>query len=74
MITENELHQLGYIRRMHMYDNTWDYKHKDFSERPYLLNLKDGHLTINHPLNSQKSSHSFDNIESFKRWHTTYRV
>lgn len=31
MITENELHRLGYIRQMLMYDNTWDYKHKDFS-------------------------------------------
>ena len=74
MITENKLYNLGYIRRMPMFDETWDYKHKDFSERPYLLNLKNGHLTINHPLNNPKGSFSFDNIKDFEKWHNNYKV
>jgi hypothetical protein len=72
MITERDLSKLGYIVKTRMSDGSMDYKHGNIDVRPYLVNLKNGSITIHHEVNKNKGIISFSDYETFKKWHEKY--
>jgi hypothetical protein len=74
MITQSDLYNLGYFVRMDMSDGSKDFKHNDSEARLYLINLKNGRITIEHSLNGKKQIISFDEFDMFKKWRDNYNL
>lgn len=76
MIEKRDILELGYIiktNNMHP-DNSTDFKHTNFKERPYLVHLTGNHkeIIIQFPLISKSPSKTFNKFSDFKNWHNAY--
>ena len=75
MITEWNLYDLGYQIKTRLTDlsRSTDFIHKDFDNRPYLVNLADGEIHIVHPTNlPPKNFFRTSNLAEFRKWHDSY--
>ncbi len=75
MITENQLFNLGYFKKpdnINMRDGSTDFKHKDFKNRTYLVNLNAGGITIMFPMSKPQKGFSCNDYNTFLNWHESY--
>lgn len=77
MITKNQIISLGYTvkpENIDMYDGSTDFKYVEMEIRPYLVNLREGIITIVFPINSQRNSFSTGDFKNFQYWHNHFKV
>ena len=77
MISKKQLYGLGYFEKpdnINMRDGSTDFKHENFDERTYLVNLNQGNITIIFPINNQQKSFRSYDYDEFLKWHELYTV
>ena len=77
MITEMDLYRLGYRIKMRLTDTdrSIDFKHEDFENRSYLINLRKGGIHIVYPTNKsmKKPFFSTSDINELRNWHNNFK-
>ncbi|CAM1370599.1 hypothetical protein TPENAI_60913 [Tenacibaculum litopenaei] len=75
MITTKDLYRLGYSKKPEnivMHDGSTDFRHDDFENRSYLVNLNGGVITVAFPVNKPGNPINTDDIAAFTEWHNNY--
>ena len=74
MITEYQLQSIGYYEKSKLINNSRDFRHNDFENRPYLVNINEGLVRVDHHMKSENRSFQTDDFQTFKNWHDNFCV
>jgi hypothetical protein len=72
MIKREQIIQLGYNSKTKGIKDDEDFKHNDFEERPYLINLNKGVIQIIKDIRLKNIGSLFNDIDEFENWHKKY--